>query len=54
MTDFDYQWKNLLGKEALKDMEQMFECNNDRVKEFLKFTGLKSWYSKDFAIGKYR
>ena len=19
MTDFDYQWKNLLGKEALKD-----------------------------------
>ena len=54
MTDFDYQWKNLLGKEVLEDMEKMFECNNDRVKEFLKFTGLKSWYSKDFAIGKYR
>ena len=54
MTDFDYQWKNLLGKEALKDMEQMFECNNDRVKEFLKLTGIKSLYSKDFAIGKYR
>ena len=32
----------------------MFECNNDRVKEFLKLTGLKSWYSNNFAIGKYR
>ena len=50
MTDFDYQWKNLLGKEALKDMEQMFECNNDRVKEFLALTGIKSWYKKDSFI----
>ena len=50
MTDFDYQWKNLLGKEALKDMEQMFECNNDRVKEFLGLTGIKSWYKKDSFI----
>ena len=54
MTDFDYQWKNLLGKEVLQDMEKIYECNNDRVKEFLKLTGLKSWYSKNFAIGKYR
>jgi 2-polyprenyl-3-methyl-5-hydroxy-6-metoxy-1,4-benzoquinol methylase len=50
MTDFDYQWKNLLGKEALKDMEQMFECNNDRVKEFLGLTGIKPWYKKDSFI----
>ena len=50
MTDFDYQWKNLLGKEALKDMEQMFECNNDRVKEFLELTGIKPWYKKDSFI----
>ena len=50
MTDFDYQWKNLLGKEVLDDMEKMFECNNDRVKEFLGLTGIKPWYKKDSFI----
>ena len=50
MTDFDYQWKNLLGKEVLQDMEKMFECNNDRVKEFLNLTGIKPWYKKDSFI----
>ena len=54
MTDFDYQWKNLLGKESLENEEKKFEFNNDRVKEFLKFTGLKSLYSTNLAIGKYR
>ena len=60
MTDFDYQWKNLMEVESLENEEKKipmfhdFEYNNDRVKEFLKLTGIKSWYSKDFAIGKYR
>ena len=30
MTDFDYQWKNLLSKDI--------EYNEDRINEFLKFT----------------
>ena len=50
MADFDYQWKNLLGKEVLKKEEEKFECNNDRVKEFLHLTGIKSWYKKDSFI----
>ena len=60
MADFDYQWKNLMEVESLENEEKKipmfhdFEYNNDRVKEFLKLTGIKSWYSKDFAIGKYR
>lgn len=33
MPDFDYQWKNLPSK--------FIEYNNDRVKEFLKLTGLR-------------
>ena len=60
MTDFDYQWKNLMEVESLENEEKKipmfhdFEYNNGRVKEFLKLTGIKSLYSKDFAIGKYR
>ena len=50
MADFDYQWKNLLGKEVLKKEEEKFECNNDRVKEFLDLTGIKPWYKKDSFI----
>ena len=50
MADFDYQWKNLLGKEVLKKEEEKFECNNDRVKEFLHLTGIKPWYKKDSFI----
>ena len=33
VPDFDYQWKNLPSR--------FIEYNGDRVKEFLKFTGLK-------------
>ncbi len=47
MTDFDYQWKNLLSDEDLENEEKKFHCNNDRVKEFLEFTGKKSWFKKD-------
>ena len=60
MTDFDYQWKNLMEVESLENEEKKipmfhdFEYNNGRVKEFLKLTGLKSLYSNNLAIGKYR
>ena len=50
MTDFDYQWKNLLGKDSLKNEEKKFQFNNDRVKEFLNLTGIKSWHKKDSFI----
>jgi len=50
MTDFDYQWKNLLGKEVLSGEEEKFEYNDDRVKEFLKLVGIKSWFKKDSFI----
>ena len=29
MTDFDYQWKNLLGKEVLSGEEEKFEYDDD-------------------------
>jgi 2-polyprenyl-3-methyl-5-hydroxy-6-metoxy-1,4-benzoquinol methylase len=50
MTDFDYQWDNLLGKNVLTNEEDKFECNQKRVKEFLELTGIKSWYKKDSFI----
>jgi 2-polyprenyl-3-methyl-5-hydroxy-6-metoxy-1,4-benzoquinol methylase len=53
MTDFDYQWKNLLSEKDLENEEEKFHCNNDRVKEFLQFTSIKSWFKKDcFIKGK--
>ena len=50
MTDFDFQWKNLLDEKDLKNEEEKFECNQDRVKEFLELTGIKPWYKKDSFI----
>tara|TARA_B110001454_G_C12645477_1_gene403091 strand:+ start:69 stop:797 length:729 start_codon:yes stop_codon:yes gene_type:complete len=50
MTDFDHQWKNLLGKDVLTNEEDKFECNQKRVKEFLELTGIKPWYKKDSLI----
>ena len=50
MTDFDYQWKNLLGKDVLNNEEDKFECNQKRVKEFLKLTGIKPWHKKDSFV----
>lgn len=53
MTEFDYEWENLLGKEVLGNQEKKYECNNDRVKEFLRLTDIKPWYKKDsFIKGK--
>jgi SAM-dependent methyltransferase len=50
MADFDYQWKNLMTPEALAQDKSKFECNDERVKEFLKMTGIKPWYKKDSLI----
>ncbi len=52
MTDFDYQWKNLLTSDAL-DNSTMFKFNKERVKEFLNLTRIKPWYkSSSFIKGK--
>ena len=52
MTDFDYQWKNLLTSDAL-DNSTMFKFNEERVKEFLNLTKIKPWYkSSSFIKGK--
>lgn len=50
MTDFDYQWKNLMTPEALAHQKNKFECSDERVKEFLKMTDIKSWYKKESFI----
>lgn len=53
MTDFDYQWKNLMGRDCITYNPDMYECNEKRVKEFLHLTGIKPWYKKDsFIKGK--
>ena len=50
MTDFDYQWKNLMTPEALAHHKSKFECNDERVREFLKMTHIKLWYKKNSLI----
>ena len=35
MTDFDDQWKYVMGQE-FQNPKGQFEYNNDRIKEFLK------------------
>jgi 2-polyprenyl-3-methyl-5-hydroxy-6-metoxy-1,4-benzoquinol methylase len=50
MVDFDYQWKNLMTSDALANDPTKFECNDKRVKEFLKMTGIKPWYKKDSFV----
>ena len=34
MTDFDFQWKNLLDEKDLKNEEEKFECNQIELKNF--------------------
>lgn len=52
MTDFDYQWKNLLTSDAL-DNSTMFKFNEEKVKEFLNLTLIKPWYKRtSFIKGK--
>ena len=51
MTDFDKQWKDVVGeKEFLIYNKNRFDFNNKRIKEFLNNTGLKSWFKKDSFI----
>ena len=52
MTDFDYQWKNLMTSDALDNSNQ-FKFDEGRVKEFLNLTKIKPWYkSSSFIKGK--
>ena len=50
MTDFDKQWKDVLGEDFLTHNLEQFHFNKKRVKEFLNYTGIKSWYKKDSFI----
>mgnify|MGYP006109200771 FL=1 len=51
MTDFDKQWKDVVGEEEfLIYNKNRFDFNNKRIKEFLNNTGLKSWFKKDSFI----
>ena len=50
MTDFDKQWKDVLGEEFLSYNKEQFAFNKKRVKEFLNNTGIKSWFKKDLFI----
>jgi 2-polyprenyl-3-methyl-5-hydroxy-6-metoxy-1,4-benzoquinol methylase len=40
----------ILKNEKLTDAGDKFECNKNRVKEFLQFTGIKPWHKKDLFI----
>ena len=50
MTDFDKQWKDVMGEEFLSYNKEQFAFNKKRVKEFLNNTGIKSWFKKDSFI----
>ena len=50
MTDFDSQWKDVMGKEFLTYNKGQFDFNSKRVKEFLNYTGIKPWYKKNAFI----
>ena len=53
MADFDEQWANFMDKEHLISHNKQYDFTDKRVKEFLGFTGIKSWYQKDsFIKGK--
>ena len=50
MTDFDKQWKDVMGEEFLNYNKEQFAFNKKRVKEFVNNTGIKSWFRKDSFI----
>ena len=50
MTDFDKQWKDVMGEDFLTYNIDQFSFNKKRVKEFLNNTGIKSWFKKDSFI----
>ena len=41
MTDFDEQWKKVMGEEYFNKNKGEFDFTQKRVKEFKKLTGLK-------------
>lgn len=53
MPDFDDQWSKVMNEEHFTINRGQYECNENRVKEFLKLTGIKSRFKKDsFVKGK--
>ncbi len=53
MPDFDDQWSKVMNEEYFTINRGQYECNEKRVKEFLKLTGIKSRFKKDsFVKGK--
>jgi len=52
--EFNYQWKHLLDPKSLKSQEDMYECNEKRIKEFLNLVKIRPFYKKkNFFSGKY-
>ena len=41
MTDFDEQWKKVMGEEYLNEQKDKFAFTQKRVAEFTKLTGIK-------------
>ncbi len=52
MPDFDEQWKHVSGEEAVAALmrPQQYACNEQRVKEFRKNMGIRSWFNKNALI----
>ena len=50
MPDFDEQWKKVMGDEYFSDKNNYLEFNQQRVKDFLKYTGIKPWFKKNSLI----
>lgn len=50
MTDFDKQWKDVTGEDFLTYNKDQYVFNKKRVKEFLNYTGIKTWFRKDSFI----
>ena len=47
MTDFDEQWKKVMGEEYLGEQKDKFDFSQKRVEEFKKLTGVN-----DNAVGR--
>ena len=41
MTDFDEQWKKVMGEEYVRKNKGIFDFTQKRVEEFKKLTGLE-------------
>ena len=41
MTDFDEQWKKVMGEEYVRKNKDIFDFTQKRVEEFKKLTGLE-------------